>query len=103
MFLIIMHLLLYYIRCADLAQAHFHTPTVIISLVLDNKQVLAAEIGWEGERDEQGNAVHPLRELPLDQEVMKRLEDDCFVIEDARADWRFNQNVRKIICISSSS
>lgn len=81
-------------RCAEVAKAHFHTATVIISLVLENKQVLAAEIGWEGETDDQGKAVYsPLRELPLDVDVLHRLDtDDCYVIEDARAGWKDNTN-----------
>lgn len=75
-------------RCAAIAQAYFRTPTVIISLVLENKQILASEIGWEGDRDEEGN----LRELPINLDVLQRLDtDDCYVMLDARQDWRLNE------------
>lgn len=71
--------------------------------VLDDRQVLASEIGWEGERDHTGKALYsPLRELPLDHDAMQRIQnEDCFVIEDARADWRFKQNVRAFLPASA--
>lgn len=73
--------------------------------VLDDRQVLASEIGWEGERDHTGKAVYsPLRELPLDHDAMQRIQnEDCFVIEDARADWRFKQNVRVLLSFGVTS
>lgn len=89
-------------RCAAIAQAYFRTPTVIISLVLENKQILAAEIGWEGERDEEGN----LRELPINLDVLQRLDtDDCYVMLDARQDWRLNEvnvNLSPLFSVSNN-
>jgi hypothetical protein len=102
-------------RCAAVAQAHFRTPTVIISLVLNDRQILASEIGWDGSSPHAHHphpaanantstpqapkqAIYsPLRELPLDHDVMRRLDSDCYVaedVQDARSDWSsFRQNV----------
>ncbi|KAK4701012.1 hypothetical protein P7C70_g5222, partial [Phenoliferia sp. Uapishka_3] len=71
-------------RCAAVARSHFKCQTVIISLALDDKQIVAAEIGMESEASPNSNA--PLRELPLDADALRRLAEEDFIVEDAQVD-----------------
>ena len=58
-----------------------HAAAVIISLALDDRQIVAAEIGMESEQASSPNA--PLRELPLDADALRRLAEEDVVVEDA--------------------
>ncbi|GAA6032936.1 hypothetical protein JCM8097_000055 [Rhodosporidiobolus ruineniae] len=83
-------------RVVRMAKEHFGTATVIISLVLEDRQVLAAETGWiAGAPDPPLEA--PPRALPYETSfcahAMQSSESrEPFVVADASKDWRFARN-----------
>lgn len=83
-------------RICALAKLHFKTKTVVISLTLDDHQVLGAEKGWGGE--EPGLDVPP-RPLTLEpafctHAMLAAYKDPkaVFIVGDADADWRFRKS-----------
>ncbi|KAI5475998.1 hypothetical protein MNV49_000511 [Pseudohyphozyma bogoriensis] len=81
-------------RICSCAAIHFQTKMVLISLVFDTHQVLAAETGWDP--TDPGLNV-PLRSLEWNSSLCPHamtLDDpnDTFILEDASADWRFKKN-----------
>ncbi|GAA6059846.1 hypothetical protein JCM10212_003758 [Sporobolomyces blumeae] len=83
-------------RICRIAKAHFKTKTVIITLVLEDKQVLVAETGWvPGQPDPGPN--DPPRETPLTPSfckhaITRRKAKEPFIVFDASRDFRFKKN-----------
>ncbi|GAA5886580.1 hypothetical protein JCM16303_006618 [Sporobolomyces ruberrimus] len=83
-------------RICRVAKAHFKTNTVIITLVLEDYQVLVAETGWiPGEDDPSPDA--PPRATPLERSfcshaVTRVNASEPFIVPDATQDFRFAQN-----------
>ena len=83
-------------RICSLAKAFFKTNVVIITLLFDDKQILAAESGWV----EVNPALdEPLREIDLTPSLCTHAmlrtdpdENEVFLVPDASKDWRFKEN-----------
>ncbi|KAL8293677.1 hypothetical protein RQP46_000378 [Phenoliferia psychrophenolica] len=82
-------------RICGIAKLYFKSTTVIITLVLESHQVLAAERSWVAGGDPA--LSEPVRETPYDSSFcahgMTQLDPSAtFDIPNAQADWRFKHN-----------
>ncbi|GAA5933802.1 hybrid sensor histidine kinase/response regulator [Sporobolomyces koalae] len=83
-------------RICRIAKAYFQTKTVIITLVLEDQQVLVSETGWiPGEADPLPDA--PPRSTPLEasfcRHAITRVKaTEPFVVPNAAEDFRFKKN-----------
>ncbi|GAA5982878.1 hypothetical protein JCM5350_001537 [Sporobolomyces pararoseus] len=83
-------------RICRIAKAHFKTKTVIITLVLEDRQVLVAETGWiPGAPDPPPEAPPRITSLTpsLCRHAMTRVgAAEPFIVPDASRDFRFEKN-----------
>ncbi|GAA5904799.1 hybrid sensor histidine kinase/response regulator [Sporobolomyces salmoneus] len=84
-------------RICSIAKAHFKTKMAVVSLTLDNHQVLGAERGFA--TDGEPTLEDPLRRLEIDpafctHAMAASYKDpkEVFVVADANKDWRFARN-----------
>lgn len=83
-------------KIAHLAKAHFSVPLVVISIVLEDKEIFVSSAGWSSEEDDV-NYKQPI--IPLVSGVCPHamlsveIDNPAFVMEDASKDWRFSGNV----------
>ncbi len=87
-------------RICALAKAYFKTDVVIITLVFNDKQVLAAESGWV---EVDPSLDEPLREIALTPSLCTHAmlrtepeENEVFLVPDASKDWRFKENPQTV-------
>ncbi|GAA5946131.1 hypothetical protein JCM3765_000128 [Sporobolomyces pararoseus] len=83
-------------RICRIVKAHFKTKTVIITLVLEDRQVLVAETGWiRGAPDPPPDA--PPRNTSLESSLCRHAvtrvgATEPFIVPDASRDFRFEKN-----------
>lgn len=83
-------------KITHLAKAHFSVPLVVISIVLEDKEIFVSSAGWSTDEDD-ANYKQPI--IPLVSGVCPHsmlsvnINNPAFVMEDASKDWRFSGNV----------
>lgn len=78
-------------RVCRIVKSHFKTPTVVLSLILQDHSVLAAEVTCEPPNDAAPREVG-LNDSLCSHAVSKPAGSECFVVPNASADWRFANN-----------
>ncbi|KAM0753373.1 hypothetical protein T439DRAFT_379064 [Meredithblackwellia eburnea MCA 4105] len=81
-------------RICRVAKTYFKTSTVLITLVFENHQVVAAERGWASVDPGMDEPVRKITYNPslCVHHLTRSDPNSVFIVPDASADWRFREN-----------